>query len=122
MYRLFATTTLSLALIAAPALAQQAAAPPEPKVAPLPQLVDQVQIPYQIFTLPNGLTTIVHTDRKAPIVGVTVYYRVGSKNEPRGRTGFAHLFEHLMFGGSQNVTNFDIPLEAAGSTSTNGST
>src|SRR6185437_5153851 len=113
MYRLFATTALSLALIASPALPQQAAAPPEPKVAPLPQLVDQVQIPYQIFTLPNGLTTIVHTDRKAPIVGVTVYYRVGSKNEPRGRTGFAHLFEHLMFGGSQNVTNFDIPLEAA---------
>ena len=65
---------------------------------------------------------LVHTDRKAPIVGVTTYYRVGSKNEPRGRTGFAHLFEHLMFGGSENVENFDIPLEAAGSTSTNGST
>jgi predicted Zn-dependent peptidase len=55
-------------------------------------------------------------------VGLTVYYRDGSKNEPRGRTGFAHLFEHLMYGGSENVDNFDIPLEAAGSTSTNGST
>ncbi|MEO6388301.1 MAG: pitrilysin family protein [Croceibacterium sp.] len=89
---------------------------------PLSTLVSQVDIPYQTFTLPNGLTTIVHTDRKSPVVGVTMYYRVGSKNEPRGRTGFAHLFEHLMFGGSENVENFDIPLEGAGSTSTNGST
>ena len=106
---------LSLAF-ASPAPAQQA------QPTPLTQLVRQVDIPYEMFTLPNGLTTIVHTDRKAPIVGVTVYYRVGSKNEPRGRTGFAHLFEHLMFGGSENVENFDVPLEAAGSTSTNGST
>jgi predicted Zn-dependent peptidase len=90
--------------------------------APLADLVAQVDIPYDTFTLPNGLTTIVHTDRKSPVVGVTIYYRVGSKNEPRGRTGFAHLFEHLMFGGSENVENFDIPLEGAGSTSTNGST
>ncbi|MXP13408.1 insulinase family protein [Altererythrobacter confluentis] len=90
--------------------------------ASLAQLVAAVDIPYQTFTLENGLTTIVHTDRKAPIVGVTVYYRVGAKHEPRGRTGFAHLFEHLMFGGSENVENFDIPLEGAGSTSTNGST
>ena len=90
--------------------------------APLSQLVSAVDIPYESFTLPNGLTTLVHTDRKSPVVGVTIYYRVGSKAEPRGRTGFAHLFEHLMFGGSENVENFDIPLEAAGSTSTNGST
>lgn len=88
----------------------------------LADLVAQVDIPYQTFTLPNGLTTLVHTDRKAPIVGVTVYYRVGSKHEPRGRTGFAHLFEHIMFTGSENVENFDIPLEGAGSTPTNGST
>ena len=95
----------------------QAAAP-----APLAELVKQVDIPYERFTLENGLTTLVHTDRKTPVVGVTVYYRVGSKSEPEGKTGFAHLFEHLMFGGSRNVPNFDIPLEAAGSTSTNGST
>jgi predicted Zn-dependent peptidase len=120
MRRFFATTALPFVLLATAASAQQA--PPAPKLAPLSQLVSQVDIPYQTFTLPNGLETIVHTDRKAPIVGVTVYYRVGSKNEPRGRTGFAHLFEHLMFGGSENVENFDIPLEAAGSTSTNGST
>jgi predicted Zn-dependent peptidase len=124
MRRFFATTALPFALLATAASAQQAAPQkqPAPKLAPLSQLVGQVDIPYQTFTLPNGLETIVHTDRKAPIVGVTVYYRVGSKNEPRGRTGFAHLFEHLMFGGSENVENFDIPLEAAGSTSTNGST
>jgi predicted Zn-dependent peptidase len=97
--------------------AQQADQP-----APLADLVRQVDIPFETFTLDNGLTTIVHTDRKAPVVGVTVYYRVGSKHEPRGRTGFAHLFEHLMFTGSENVPNFDIPLEAAGSTATNGST
>ncbi len=94
----------------------------EPQIAPLSQLVAGVDIPYESFTLANGLTVLVHTDRKAPIVGVTTHYKVGSKHEPRGRTGFAHLFEHLMFGGSENVENFDVPLEAAGSTSTNGST
>ena len=126
--------TLVLALAALPlaACAQQtaplASAPASPsarvapEAAPLSQLVAGVDIPYEQFTLANGLTVLVHTDRKAPIVGVTTYYRVGSKHEPRGRTGFAHLFEHLMFGGSENVENFDIPLEAAGSTSTNGST
>lgn len=86
------------------------------------QLIASVDIPYEKFTLANGLTTIVHTDRKAPIVGVTLYYKVGSKNEPHGKTGFAHLYEHLFFSGSANVPNFDIPLEAAGSTPTNGST
>ena len=125
--------TLVLALAALPlaACAQQtaevvsapvAAAPAEPTAAPLSQLVAGVDIPYESFTLANGLTVLVHTDRKAPIVGVTTHYKVGSKHEPRGRTGFAHLFEHLMFGGSENVENFDVPLEAAGSTSTNGST
>lgn len=117
MRRFFATLALPLALLASGAVAQDRAEP-----APLSELVAEVDIPYETFTLDNGLTVLVHTDRKAPIVGVTVYYRVGSKSEPRGRTGFAHLFEHLMFGGSENVENFDIPLEAAGSTSTNGST
>src|SRR5688500_17158815 len=113
----FLAAALPLALlVAAPAPAQQA------NPAPLADLVAEVEIPYETFTLPNGLTTIVHTDRKSPVVGVTIYYRVGSKHEPRGRTGFAHLLEHLMFGGSENVPNFDIPLEAAGSTGTNGST
>ena len=95
---------------------------PAAQPAPLADLVKAVDIPFEKFVLANGLTTIVHTDRKAPIVGVTLYYRVGSKNEPKGKTGFAHLYEHLFFGGSENVPNFDVPLEAAGSTTTNGST
>jgi zinc protease len=100
------------------AFAQTRAADP----APLSELVSAVDIPYETFTLANGLQVIVHTDRKAPIVGVTLYYRVGSKHEPRGKTGFAHLYEHLFFGGSENAPDFDVPLEAAGSTTTNGST
>lgn len=88
----------------------------------LTKLVSEVKIPYHVFTLKNGLRVIVNTDRKAPIVGVTFYYGVGSKNEPSNKTGFAHLYEHLFFGGSENVPNFDIPLRAAGSTQTNGST
>lgn len=133
MTKLFAAASLSalaLALVApfdsalakpgAPVPATASAVPQAP--ADLPALVSQVNIPHEKFELENGLTVLVHEDRKSPVVGVTIYYRVGSKSEPRGRTGFAHLFEHLMFGGSENVENFDIPLEAAGSTSTNGST
>jgi predicted Zn-dependent peptidase len=99
-----------------------AAAEAQPAPAPLSQIAAAVDVPYEEFKLANGLTVLVHTDRKAPVVGVTTYYRVGAKHEPRGRTGFAHLFEHLFFSGSENVPNFDIPLEGAGSTSTNGST
>ncbi len=112
----------AFALIApAPAWAQKAAASAA-QAAPLDALISRVDIPYETFTLPNGLRVIIHTDRKAPVVGVTVYYRIGSKNEPKGKTGFAHLFEHLMFGGSENVPDFDEPLVTAGSTATNGST
>src|SRR5215475_14246467 len=63
----------------------------------------EVEIPYQKFTLDNGLTVIVHEDHKAPIVAVNTWYHVGSKNEKPGKTGFAHLFEHLMFGGSEHA-------------------
>ncbi len=127
--QLFSALIPAFALVACatPQAAPQAAMPVAATEAGQPgqslaDLVAQVDIPYEQFTLPNGLTTLVHPDRKAPIVGVTVYYRVGSKHEPRGRTGFAHLFEHIMFTGSENVENFDIPLEGAGSTPTNGST
>jgi zinc protease len=74
-------------------------------VLPLPALAGaaaEVDIPFEEFTLDNGLRVIVHTDRKAPIVAVNVWYHVGSKDEPEGRTGFAHLFEHLMFQGTEN--------------------
>ncbi|KRD73471.1 pitrilysin family protein [Lysobacter sp. Root983] len=82
-----------------------------------------VAIPYEEFTLPNGLRVIVHTDRKAPIVAVNLWYHVGSKNEQPGRTGFAHLFEHLMFQGSENHKGeFFAPFELVGVTDQNGTT
>jgi predicted Zn-dependent peptidase len=83
----------------------------------------RVQIPYERFTLPNGLTVLVYTDRTAPSVFVGVWYRIGSKDEPEGRTGFAHLFEHLMFQPTRNrPTEYFPPLEAVGATGINGST
>ncbi len=94
----------------------QAQAPAAPSQA-------RIEIPYQRFVLPNGLTLIVHEDHKAPIVAVNVWYHVGSKNEKPGRTGFAHLFEHLMFNGTENYDkDFFGPLEQAGATDMNGTT
>ncbi len=82
-----------------------------------------VRIQYEKHVLPNGLTLLIHEDRKAPIVAVNVWYHVGSKDERPGRTGFAHLFEHLMFNGSENFNDeFFRPLEAAGATKMNGTT
>jgi zinc protease len=82
-----------------------------------------VDIPYQKFTLDNGLTVLVHEDHKAPIVAVNVWYHVGSKNEKAGRTGFAHLFEHLMFGGSTHAPGSYIKaMESVGATDLNGTT
>ena len=83
----------------------------------------QIDIPFEKFVLPNGLTLIVHEDHKAPIVGVNVWYHVGSKNEKPGRTGFAHLFEHLMFNGTEHWPGeFFEPLEEVGATGMNGTT
>jgi len=102
-------------------LAQPALAQGTP--APVADLVRTVNLSYDRFTLPNGLTVLVHTDRKAPVVEVSVWYAVGSKNEPRGRTGFAHLFEHLMFYGSEhNSGNFFGALTEVGATDANGTT
>ncbi|QDA57486.1 M16 family metallopeptidase [Thermomonas aquatica] len=82
-----------------------------------------VDIAYDSFVLPNGLRVIVHTDRKAPIVAVNLWYHVGSKDEPSGRSGFAHLFEHLMFNGSENYPGeFFTPFKAVGVTDQNGTT
>ncbi|MEK7667862.1 MAG: pitrilysin family protein [Gemmatimonadota bacterium] len=82
-----------------------------------------LHVPYTTFTLPNGLKVIVHEDHSVPIVTVNTWYHVGSGDERPGRTGFAHLFEHLMFMGSQHVPTrqFDQLLEAAGADN-NGST
>jgi zinc protease len=107
-----------LAAFTAAASAAPAAAP-----APVAQLVRQVDIPYKEFTLDNGLRVIVHEDRKAPVVALSVWYHVGSKDEPNGKTGFAHLFEHLMFNGSENAPgDFFAPLQQVGATDFNGTT
>ena len=82
-----------------------------------------LEVPYEQLTLRNGLTVILHRDTSVPVVSINVWYHVGSANERPGRTGFAHLFEHLMFEGSGHVAEgaFDTLLEAAGA-SNNGST
>ena len=81
------------------------------------------EIPFDEFYLDNGLRVIVHEDRKAPIVAITIWYHVGSKNEVPGKTGFAHLFEHLMFNGSENHNDeYFRPLQEVGATSMNGTT
>jgi zinc protease len=83
----------------------------------------EIDIPFQKFVLDNGLTVIVHEDHKAPIVAVNVWYHVGSKNEKPGKTGFAHLFEHLMFGGSEHAPGRYIDaMEKLGATDLNGTT
>ena len=103
--------SLGAALLAPAAIAQ----PDAPAAA--------VDIAHEQFTLPNGLRVIVHTDRKAPIVAVNIWYHVGSKDEPRGRTGFAHLFEHLMFQSSENHDGeYFAPFDLVGATDMNGTT
>lgn len=99
----------------APALAQTPA--------PVSKLVDAVNIPHEKFTLDNGLTVIVHEDRKAPVVAVSIWYGVGSKNEPKGKTGYAHLFEHIMFNGSENAPgDYFEYTKKIGATDLNGTT
>ena len=108
--------------VAAPTIAAESAAAPAPVAKATPAFPD-VNIPYQKFVLPNGLTLIVHEDHKAPVVAVNTYYHVGSKNERPGRTGFAHLFEHLMFNGSEHFNDdYFRALEPFGATKLNGTT
>src|SRR6188472_4121108 len=78
----------------------------------------RLEMPYTQFTLPNGLHVILHEDHTVPLLTVNTWYHVGSAREKPGRTGFAHLFEHLMFMGSENAKygDFDQLLEAAGAT------
>src|SRR5438093_12518121 len=122
----FATLALGLATaLPAPGTAQRpsrpatrARLPRAPSAAPAP-----ITIPYQRFVLGNGLTLIVHEDHKAPIVAVNIWYHVGSKNERPGKSGFAHLFEHLMFNGSENFNDDYIQaMERIGATDLNGTT
>ena len=106
-------------ILTPPAVSAQPAA----KSVPIPSLVRQVSIPHSMFRLSNGLTVIVHEDHKAPVVGVAMWYNVGSKDEPKGKTGFAHLFEHLMYNGSENLPgDYFTYLQQIGATDYNGTT
>ncbi len=104
---------MALLLVSTPAFGQAAPAAAPPKL----------EIPYTQFSLANGLNVIVHEDHSVPLVTINVWYHAGSAREKPGRTGFAHLFEHLMFEGSAHVKEgeFDTLLEAAGGNN-NGST
>lgn len=121
---------LSSALVAsAMPLAAQGRAPKRPAAArpaapaPAPAIPAIPEIAYTKFVLANGLTLLVHEDHKAPIAAVNVWYHVGSKNEKAGRTGFAHLFEHLMFNGSENYDDdYFKAVEKVGATDLNGTT
>jgi zinc protease len=87
------------------------------------ELGKDIDIPFKKFVLKNGLTLIVHEDHKSPLVCVNVWYHVGSKNEKAGKTGFAHLFEHLMFNGSENFDDdYFKAMEKVGATELNGTT
>lgn len=122
MLRFPAAGRIALALAVSPVALSIALAPAAAQV-PVSDLVSAVHIPHEQFTLKNGLRVIVHTDRKAPVVAVSIWYDVGSKHEPEGKTGFAHLFEHLMFNGSENAPgDFFEPLQQVGATDFNGTT
>lgn len=119
----FLLASAPLAIVAVPAAAQAQTATAEVQGATVPQLVSRVSIPHSKFKLANGLTVIVHEDRKAPVVGMAMWYNVGSKDEAKGKTGFAHLFEHLMFNGSENLPeDFFKYLQQIGGTDYNGTT
>jgi zinc protease len=132
MRRTALTTVLALVLAAggAPVLAQTAGQTSDRAPAPIVQgvpaadLARGVEISYDSFTLDNGLRVVVHTDRKAPVVAVAAWYNVGSKDEPQGQTGFAHLFEHIgLFNPTENVPGGLMePLRAMGATDWNGTT
>ncbi len=107
---LIAAALAILAAVPGPALAEPASGRP-------------FEIPFEKYSLPNGLEVILHHDPSLPLTAVNLWYHVGPSNEPPGRSGFAHLFEHLMFEGSKHVGHeFDRLLEAAGATNVNGTT
>ncbi|WP_437837300.1 M16 family metallopeptidase [Sorangium sp. So ce1153] len=109
---------------AAPAGAAAAQPGAKPGAAAPASASVSVMIPVEKYTLPNGLEVVLHEDRRTPVVAVNVWYHVGSKDEPKGKNGFAHLFEHLMFQGSKNVGEdmFFKYLERAGASERNGTT
>ena len=122
------TMLLSVALglsLAAPASIPASAASAVQAKASAPAAFDRkpYTIPYKKFVLANGLTLIVHEDHSTPVVGVNVWYHVGSRNEARGKTGFAHLFEHFFFNGSENYPHgFREAMDDLGANNRNGTT
>ncbi len=122
--KLFVSAAVTALLVASPLAASHALAAPKAKAAvPAAPVLPDPDIPYTRIVLKNGLTLIVHEDHKAPIVAVNIWYHVGAKNEPRGKSGFAHLFEHLMFNGSENHNDdFFKVTERIGATDMNGTT
>ena len=114
---------LVFVFLAAVAIPGMVLAQTEPAAAAAKVDIPIPDIPYTKFVLDNGLTVLVNEDHKAPIVAVNTWYHVGSKNEQPGKTGFAHLFEHLMFSGSDNF-NFTYinAMEKIGATNLNGTT
>ncbi|HYG30368.1 MAG TPA: pitrilysin family protein [Allosphingosinicella sp.] len=121
MRKLAGIVIAAAAALVSPAAAQPSAPTGQPAIR---ALLQRTQIPYETFTLANGLRVVVHTDRKAPVVAIQAWYNVGSKDEPAGRTGFAHLFEHIgLFNGTENFRAGLIePLRAMGATDWNGTT
>ncbi len=114
------TWTLSRLWLASLALAI-AVIPSSPSAASRPDITGV--IPYEEYTLDNGLRVLIHVNKSSPVVAVNVWYHVGARHEAQGRTGFAHLFEHLMFNGSENYDDeYFKPLELAGATDLNGTT
>ena len=109
----FQSAAIILALLAGNALADTTPA----------TKIDTVDLAFEKFRLDNGLSVVVHEDHKAPVVNVAVWYHIGSADEPAGKTGFAHLFEHLMFSGSEHhKTGYFKPFEQVGATDQNGTT
>jgi zinc protease len=109
---------------AAPAPASAGAAAPVPDAAAAARGSVSIPIPVEKYTLANGLEVVLHEDRRTPVVAVNVWYHVGSKDEPQGKNGFAHLFEHVMFQGSKHVGEdmYFKYLERAGASERNGTT
>ena len=114
------STQLAAALALAFGVSAVQAAPAKQSITPD---IPIPNVPYTKFVLKNGLTVLVHEDHKTPVVAINTWYHVGSKNEKPGKTGFAHLFEHLMFSGSDNFKKTYLnAMEGIGATDLNGTT
>jgi len=123
MIKTLTAVAVSAALLGGCQMTQSANATTQTEQSVNQQQFPEIEVSYETFKLDNGLTVVVHEDRKAPIVAVNVWYAVGSKDEKPGKTGFAHLFEHLMFNGTENYDDeYFGPFERAGATEMNGTT